>query len=232
MKEYKESDYAELKELCLELGIPHVESFIDIEYAIDQDKEPKHLWEQPQRCHSWVRNAYNMFMSTLGGINMSDASPNWGTGYINLKDTLGNIISASTPNRFSANGTPSSGVYLLSPVNNDDYGILVGSDATAESFEHYGLQTQLTEPNVTHAVMPALALTQNGLTSNVAWSRTLTNASGGQLAFREVALVGRLYLGGSAGYYLLSRDLITPALTLNNTGYIIPTYTIGLTYPS
>jgi hypothetical protein len=229
MKEYKESDYAELKELCLELGIPYMESFIDIEYAIDQDKEPKHLWEQPQRCHSWVRNAYNQIMACLGGINMSDASPNWGTGFINIKDTGGTIRSFAAPGfMFSAKQSELADYWIRSGAGLDDYGILVGSSATPTSFEHYGMQTQLTTVGTTHAAMAAPSFAQVGLVSKVSYSRTLTNASGGVITYREVGLFAIL----NNNYTMLSRDLITPALPLNNTGFLTPTYTIALTYPS
>lgn len=227
MKVYKESDYAELKELCLELGIPYMESFIDIEYAIDQDKEPKHLWEQPQRCHSWVRNAYNQMMAILGSINLSDASPNWGAGKMNVKDTGGTIRSANQPG-LGNQDTEAVAKWIRAAVNIDDYGILVGSDEAAESFEHYNLQAQLTEAGTTHAAMGAPSKSQDGLTTKISYSRGLTNASGGQLTYREVGLFA-IIMGYNC---MLSRDLITPVLTLNNTGFLIPTYTIALTYPS
>ena len=227
-KEYKESDYKELHDLCLELGIPYMESFIDIMYGYP-DEESKRLWEQPQRCHSWVRNTYNQIMACLGSLNLSDASPNWGTGFMNVKDTGGTIRNGSTPG-FNNYDAEAEGSWLVAAVNINTMGILVGSDAAAESFEDYFLKSQLTA-NITHAAMSAPTRSQDGLNNKVSYSRKLTNATGGQVTFRECALVANMYVG-AARKVMLSRDLITPALTLNNTGYLTPTYTIALTYPS
>lgn len=229
--EDKEALYQELEELCLDLGIPYFQAWIDITYGYPNEK-PKRLWEQPKRAESWVRNAYNQMMCCLGSLNMSDAG-NYGTGFMSIKDTSGEIRSALQAGFGKAN-TEDTTTWIRAFSADDNHGVLVGSDGSDESFEHFNLLSQLKKPDTTHAAMAIPSFAQVGLTSKVSYSRTLTNASGGQLTYREAGLVAIFYVNATSTtyYFMLSRDLIKPALTLNNTGYLVPTYTMSLTYPS
>jgi hypothetical protein len=77
-----ERKFKQLRELGQKLGIPIFESFIEFEVTMPNGEVIHH---HKQRSHSWVRNAYNLMMSQLGGINFDDAA--FGAGFINFKET-------------------------------------------------------------------------------------------------------------------------------------------------
>ena len=59
----------------------------------------------------------------------NDASPNWGDGYMNKRSQAGAISSF----------TEIAGMNGDAPLGDDDYGILVGTDDTAEDIDQYSL---------------------------------------------------------------------------------------------
>lgn len=230
----QEAKYRQLRKLGQELHIPMFEAFLMVEVF---DKDGKLIHKHHQRSHSWVRHAYNMLMSTLGGINADDDT--WGAGYINSKRLNGTLVYSS--HAFSLRGDLSveaSGKGYMGSASDDDQGIVVGSGTNAESFEDYALQTLIAhgtgsgELSYPDGEAPTTAYVAGTKVYTATHIRYFNNNSGGGININEVGLVIEARVGGSVGDRLMSRDHLASTVTIPDTGQLKVTYTISLTYPS
>lgn len=227
----EERQYERLRKLARELHIPMPQAFIKLEVF---DKDGKLIQRHKQRSHSWVRNAYNMMFSGLGSMGTIDAV--YGAGNLNYKDTDG-VLQEGAPRytiwseRGSDLAMTGSGYHAA--ATDDDYGILVGSGATPESFEDYVLDVRIldgTGVGQLNYVEEELATkTWAGLTFSAEHIRYLNNNSGGAIDVNEIALV--LKEDSYNKNMLTSRDVLGATVTVPDTGQLKVTYTIELTYP-
>ena len=110
------------------------------------------------------------------------------------------------------------------PAANDNYGIQVGSNATAVTITDYKLNTKITHGvgagQLKYSSQGMTGLYTSGSTRSFKVHRFFANDSGGDVTIREVGLC--MYPGGAGGpfYTLISRDL-TGDITVT-TGNAVP----------
>lgn len=233
----EEKKYEQLRKLGQELHIPIPEHFIELEVT---DKDGKVIQHLKQRSHSWVRNAYNLLLSQMASKNLDSGAGEYGAGYLSIKDMLG-VIKRGTSGFSIGESSYSfeSLTYLygyISGATDDGHGILVGSDATAESFEDFELLAQIAEGTaagqLNHMAMDYPSKSYAALTWTITWLRYLNNNSPGNVDVNEVGLVpkGHSFLGAFS--FMMSRDKLGATVTIPATGQLKVTYTIELTYPA
>jgi len=178
------------------------------------DKNHNVIEERPlQDAHSWVRNAYN----TAVGFSTDPvtAGGTFGDGYVNYKTRAGNITTFIT-------GTPdmSNGYNAGSGVTT--YGILVGTGTDAVTHDDFALQTLITNGSssgkMDYQAMETQSQTWVGGVITVIQGRYINNNSGDSITINEVGLV-------SANTVLMARDIVSPGVTINDTGQLLVTYT-------
>jgi len=223
-----ERKFKELRELGQKLGIPIFESFIEFEVTMPNGEVVHH---HKQRSHSWVRNAYNLMMSQLGGINGSDVT--FGAGLISIKTTNGTIghsISILFLEGWGGDVENSDSGYR-GAAGIATKGIIVGSSAQVESFEDYNLITPITngsgagQLHYQEGVVPAKSYDIPSKTYSVAHVRYMNNNSAGNVLVNEIALVADLQSA-------VSRDHLGATITIPATGQLKVTYTISLVFPA
>jgi len=240
---FEEHKYEELKKLGTELHIPIFEAFLKLEVF---DKDGNLVQEHSQRSHSWVRNAYNVMFCQLAGKDADDST--FEAGKLSVKDTIASIKygdfapamgAVVATNQWKTVDGLDYG-YRATGAE-DSWGIQVGSGTTAESFEDYVLDTQLTEGtgagNISYVASQAHAITYTAGTKVLKNDliRYFNNNTGGSRAVNEVALVGKFQAGTTnnrAYNFLMARDKLGATVTVADTGQLKVTYTIQITYPS
>jgi len=179
-------------------------------YSLNDNKN--NLIEQTPRirCHSWLRQflqvAHNVACTQTHSITTTaryDPSYLVYTGGVNNLNTAG-------------------------PANNDYYGIIVGTDDTAVTFDDYKLGAQILQGAgaglFQYGAMTYGAPATDGGETSFSLTRVFTNNSGSSIDVKEIGVAAYQ----TTNYYvLLIRDVITPItvgigdiLTLN---YIITT---------
>lgn len=126
--------------------------------------------------------------------------------------------------------------YLLAAnaaVNDDDYGILVGSGSTAPALGDYALETKIDHGTgagqLQYSAVTFGAPTSDATTSQFTITRDFANASGGDVVVRELGLaVWALMATYADTYHLVIRDVITP-LTVPNGQTLTVNYRIQTT---
>ena len=224
----RERQYADIRRLADALKIPIVETFLEIEVF---DGKGRRIRRHAQRSHSYVRNAYNFIVSTLVWLQPNDDT--WGDGKLNIKDSTGTLQYGIDPLYTYSSG------YLVA-AGQATRGILVGSGATAESFEDYWLDTQIPHGEgagqLSHQAMmtyPVQSWESGTRVMSAAWERYFNNNSGGVITVREIAIV--LYVKGAGMNWcnlLMSRDVLASAIDVPDAGQLKVTYTFEITYPS
>jgi len=231
----EERQYERLRKLGQELHIPIPEAFIKLEVF---DKDGKLIQRHRQRSHSWTRNAYNMMFSCLASKNCTDAT--FEAGKLSMKDTSGVKRSGNYPWSLEDDKTQESLTCgYRAGGGDDDHGILVGSGTTAESFEDYKLETQITEGTgagqLNHAISEAHVVTWTPATKILKDElvRYFNNNTVGETSV-DVNEVG-LHRAGNAFAQpydaCMAHDKLASTVTVPSTGQLKVTYTIQLTYP-
>ncbi|MBA7523825.1 hypothetical protein ES705_15959 [subsurface metagenome] len=227
--------YEQLRKLGQELHIPMPEHFFEFEV---RDKSGKVIQTLKQRSHSWVRNAYNLLLSTMASKDIDDAGV-FGAGLLSIKLTTGAIIGGA----FGTNVAGQSTFETVSfgyggGAGAATQGILVGSDDTAESFEDYVLLGPIAEGagagQLNHVAMdaPTKSYDEPTKTWTITRIRYFNNNSAGVVNVNEVCQVTRGYIDGGYELYIVSRDKLGATVIVPATGQLKVTYVINLTYPS
>ncbi len=235
MIEPNEDQYQRLRRLGQKLHIPIPEAFIELEVF---DKDGKLLQRHKQRSHSWTRNVYNILFSQMAAINATSWSY-FGAGYISNQDTSGTSRSATINciGQYSGGDINGTGYGYRAGSGVDSQGIVVGSGINAESFEDYKLQTQLEEGTgegqISHTESEEHSVNYNAGTKvfKNELARYFNNNTGGDRSVNEVAIYGKIYVGGGTQYSMQCRDKLASTVTVSDTGQLKVTYTIQLTYP-
>jgi hypothetical protein len=110
---------------------------------------------------------------------------------------------------------------LDAPINNDDYGIVVGTDDTAETNTDYALGAQLTEGvglgNITHNVMNFETTLETGGNVDFVMHRTFTNNTGSSITVKESGIAIRSYLPSASPvnrYHMVAHDVLPAPRTV------------------
>jgi len=232
----EERKYSKLRKLGQELHIPVPEHFIECEVF---DKNGKRIQHLKQRSHSWVRNAYNLLLSEMACINIDAGVGDFGPGFLSVKDYVGTVKRGDfgVCIRSGLGSFEGAGGGYNSAAANDDFGILVGSDNTAESFEDYIVITKIVEGigagqlNYAATTVPTKSYNGGTLTWTITWFRYFNNNSPGNVNVNEVGLYTSGY-ATAASIYLNSRDVLGATVTIPATGQLKVTYTFQLVYPA
>lgn len=218
------------------LHVPITECRIKLE-AFDQ--QGKLLQQYNTRSHSWTRNAYNFMFCNMAGKNAAD--PTFEAGKLSCKKTNAAIASSATKG-FTGDGGSNydlaqTAIGLLATAGTVTIGIVVGSNAAAESFEDYALGTLIV--NGSGAGQLAYAQSEATVVSYVAGTKTLSativrymnNNSGGDVTVNEVAIYKGDYIS-SGLQYCPSRDALAAPVVIPNYGQLKVTYVVSLVYPA
>ncbi len=233
----EEREYARLREMGKRLHIPIPEALWKLEVL---DKDGGIIKTHIQRSHSWVRNAYNILFCQLATKNGDDPSPNWGDGYLNLRQTNGNIYGYDHCIGIcdsDLDDIPTTYGYIAGG-GDDARGIQVGSGTTVESLDDYVMETLINDGAGAGELNYATAETHK-----VTWTaatrvmkdelvRYFNNNSGGSIDVNEVGLTARNTVHSTSMYILMARDKLSSTVTVPNTGQLKVTYTVQLTYPA
>ena len=236
----EERKYKQLRKLGQELHIPVPETFWEFEVTLDGKVIQRHK----QRSHSWVRNAYNLLISQMSSKNASDASPNWGGGYINIKDTDGYITSSAycgiSITRVDNVDCETAGSAYQAGAGEATFGIQVGSGINAESFEDYALQTLIANGTgagqLSYVAMEIPTKSYNAGTKvlTITRIRYLNNNTdpAGDVSVNEVALTTNGKVSTIAINWLNARDKLSATVTIPATGQLKCSYILSLTFPA
>ena len=190
------------------------------------------------RSKSWVRNFYNWMAQQQMTCGANILGSTYGAGSLIAQDTSGGSRNTERPMRHQS--TTDGSNYGGFRSNNTDYGILVGTGTTAESFESYELTTLVENGTASgqmqYSNMDTPTPVWDGTAKTMTYSceRAMTNNSSdaGTIAVAEVGLVGSISEGFSFRNYLCARDLLSTAVNVAFESQLKVTYTIQITYPA
>jgi len=234
--------WQEFKELCHELELPCPSAI----WRFQVVKDDKVIHEHTEMSGSWLRSMYNWITCSNLLINCNHAST-FGAGYINMKNTAGTINGSTTlplTIYYHVNNDSNTPTYATQNSwgfragdGNDNYGILVGTDDTAVTFDDYTLIAQVANGNgagqLAHQGMnaPTRSWTAGTLTFNFNWFRYFNNNSGGDITIYEVGLIAYARAVSASSYYLFERHVIALGLEIPDTAQLKCEYDIPLVYP-
>jgi hypothetical protein len=214
----REPKFQKLKELANELFIPVPEVFYTIKIQ-NPGAEEKII---KSRSHTWVRNFYNVLFAMVS--NVSSAAGSYGAGYIVSQSTSGGNITSGFYNVF----------YDLIYPGATSYGIVVGSSATAYSFEHIALQTRIAHGTgsgqLSHVDMTEQTpvYTSGTKTWNQIIRRQFNNNSGASIDVNEIGM----YFYNTLASIMLCRDVLSSTVAVANSGQLTVEYETQLTFPA
>jgi len=216
-----EDKYLEFEKLSRILQIPVPLAYIGVEVK-DKDGNITECYQD--RSHSWNRNFYNILYCFACYMASTDTST-FGAGHLNIKRYTGGI---SNINNFSPEQI------LTAGIGNDDEGILIGTGNTAEDFEGYGLAAKIIHGTgagqMSYQASPAgvPTYTSGTKTWDTVFERIFNNNSGGSIVVAEAALCAQ----GYSVEVMLSRDILSSAVTVADAGQLKITYTISMAFPA
>ena len=220
----------EYQDLCFDLHLPCPSAYWTLETSIKN----KIIETKRQPAGSWTRNFWNWMAMTQLSLNSNHAST-FGAGYLTWKTTAGvikgsttDIIEIDTGSNYTFETQNGQGYRAGVTAN---YGILVGTDATAFSIENYVLGALIA--NGTGAgqlsyqgmAIPSVTWTQGSLTMNVNWYRYTNNNTANTITVEEVGLAAYT----EQGYILFERH-VTGGLLVPATAQLQYDYNMSMVY--
>ncbi len=193
------------------------------------------------RCNSEVRNYFNMVFSYANCKDVDD-SGSFGTGFLSLKDTLGNIDAFSRIPYHATSPTISGDIRsantgILAVAGDQTQGLLIGTGNTAESFEDFVIETLTPNGSGTgppiefdYSQSELHSVTNSTLTLKDTRIRDFNNNSGVSETIEEVAEYYSLNFSTQQSY-LTIRDLTGGDVVANTAQYRV-TLESSLVYPS
>lgn len=193
------------------------------------------------RCRSEVRNYYNIVFGHANAKGLDD-SGSFGTGFLSLKDTGGNIDAISRIPYFASSvgadpDVRSATTGVLATAGTDDLGLIIGTGNTADDFEDFAIETLTPNGSGTgppiefdYSQSELHSITNTTLTLKDTRIRDFNNNSGVSETIEEVAE----YMGmnfSSQQPYMTIRDL-TGGDVVANTAQLRVTLESSLVYPS
>lgn len=177
------------------------------------DKKGKVISCTEKESESWCRGYAALMLAQMRGSSTpSPTAPDTG-------NTNRALRTASNPFRCdAASGTVTSG-------------IRVGTDNTTVDMTDYALNTAIANGSgagqLNHGACVVSAPSINGSTSSFTVTRSITNASGGDITVEECGIYGQGY-NGATRYFCMCRD-ITGSQVVPDGGGITVTYTVSVT---
>ena len=209
-----EKKYKEFERLGQELGIPVPRVFLSAEVF---DKDGKLVKRIKDRSHSFNRNYYNSMYS--GGTDKAGSGSTFGAGFLTKKNISGNIGAT----------TDDVNLYLESGAAYTTSGITIGTNDTAETFEDFQRGSAIPHGTGTGEMSYAESTIENPVytagtkTWDTDYIRYFNNNSGNDIIIAEVCLF--------SSSYLISRDILSSAITVTDAGQVKLWYTISMVFP-
>ncbi len=190
------------------------------------------------RSHTVNRNYYNLLFCQGAAKNPSDLTPDFGTGFLSLKDTGGVVrgdIDDMVGHAAGANHDIRNTVFgLLANAAINTIGIVAGTNSAAESFEGWGLGAIIDNGSgageMDYSQSSLHVITNSTLTLKDTLIRDLNNNSGGLITAQEVAIYTGMQIATNFKF-MITRDLTGGDAIADAAQYRI-TYEITLVYPS
>ena len=246
IKRPDEDDYKMLRDMGAKLKIPVIECFITAQVNTP-DGKIAHL--HSERAKSWNRNFYNLF-ATMGLSTGTDAETTFEAGALTLKDTGGTIrytAGTATVRRgyglYGANyaiweKAGNYGYGFFGAAADSNYGIVIGTDDGAESFEGYALGAIIN--NGTGAGQMSYVAnticTRTYVAGTKTWStaheRFINNNSGGAITVKECGIYSLLLYSATNGKFMIARDVLASSIAVADTAQLKVTYTLSMVFPS
>jgi len=179
-----------------------------------------------RHSESYVRNAYNAYVASFGGVAETGS---YDDGCLAVKAIDEAISSTTDILRMISDNYPESG--FAGEINDDEHGILIGTDTTAESFDDYKLLSMIAhgggEGQMNHF---AGAFTEGFVDTDpdYYWSeaeRLFDNDSGGSITVGESVVM-------MWPDYIVVRDVWSPTIAVGDGEGIAVTYEFRVTYPT
>ena len=227
----EEARFAELKKICLELGVPAPpEVFIGVQV---HDKNGVLIFDDVQRGHSWTRNFYNILFGR-GSDCVGDGTGLFGAGKMSGKNIVGTLYSTATTFVSREGRDLTRGV--ANNTTSISYGIAVGSGDVAFNTEQFALDIciasgtdsgQLAYQAMTH---PTISYTAGTKTWETTHLRYFNNNSQAVVTVREVGLYWCGAAFGSLSYFMLERSLLSPVVDVPVGAQLTVTYKISMDF--
>ena len=225
-----EKQLKKYKEIAIALHIPVFESFLTLEVY---DKDGLLIERHDGRAHSWNRNFYNWIYSQAACEEVDDPTT-FGDGLLNIKTYAGTVNSGNQLALMSA--SPETGAAGYRGASGDDtWGILVGSNTQAFSFNDFNLITKIANGTgsgqLSHVLgeIPVRTWTLATRVMKNEWTRYFNNNSGAAISVNEVALVASTI---TWNLVLVARDVLGAPVSVTNNGQLKVIYTIQVTFAS
>ncbi len=171
--------------------------------------------------HSWVRNFYHLYANL-----MSDAAVS--SGQLFLLNTGG---AAATNGKIILASGDTALHYLNTTVNNNAYGLILGTAAEPFHIDDYCLWSTIASGNGSgqlyyQACSRNATYDPTDKTIRTTIRRVFNNNSGAAIVVREAGLVAQLQTGVSMANVLMSRDVLDTPVSVPHGGLLTVTYTI------
>ena len=217
-------------ELARVLQIPILKAYVELEV---RDKDGKVIERRKQVSRSWTRWAYNTAFCQLACVD--GLTPD----NLSMKDTTGAVKTGNCPaaleDDHSCKASVETGWALAAAAGDDAMGIVVGTGTGAESFEDHALETKIADGTgagqLSYVLSEDYTVSTEGTTKKAEQVRYFNNNSGAAITVNEVGLYVRYGSHGSFNF-MTARDLVSPGVSVPDTGQLKVTYTIELAYPS
>lgn len=119
---------------------------------------------------------------------------------------------------------------LDGPVNDDTFGVVIGTGDTAETNTDYALETQLTEGvgagNITHGAVVFTGTAVVGANVDLEVKRAFTNATGSTITVKEAGLYVITF---DTYFFCIVRDVLAASVELPDNCSLTVLYTIRTT---
>jgi hypothetical protein len=187
------------------------------------EKDGKVLTHINKLCESFNRNFFVMLTAWHGRTALIHGT--FGNGYLCTKSTSSYL-----------HGDAVNDTYLTTSAGSVNCGIVLGTATTAESFEHYSIQTLITHGNTSGTLAyqaqaaPSHTWTVGTLTWEIDHIRVFNNNSGGLITVNGVGLY--LYQAGYYDYtYMILRDLLAVGVDVPDAAQLTVTYHLQMVFP-
>ena len=215
-----EDKYLEFEKLSRILQIPVPLAHLGVEV---KDKDGRITESFKDRSHSWNRNFYNS-LYCFACYSEDTGTGTFGAGYLNVKlfSGINNAISRTAPE-----------MQLSASIGSDGYGIQIGTSDVAEDFEGYALGAKIEhgsgsgEMSYQASPVGTPTYTSGTKTWDTVFERVFNNNSGSSIIVAEAGLMANI-----SSYVLLSRDILSSAVTVAEAGQLKITYTISMAFPA
>jgi hypothetical protein len=200
-----------------------------------QDRDGKVLTDRYEEGHSWVRNAWNAFTTSMLGITGYGSDGNFlAPGEMNAKNTGRDVYYGNNPFNFSYLTDYAGDGFYNSTLGNSDFGVVVGTNPNGYPFYinshdlHARIVSGVGAGQLIYGAMKQPVWDYNTITKK--WKNTITrvfnNNSGADITIREVGLIYNSYVFSGQGKYLFAHDILSAGVVVPNGAQLTVTYEI------